>query len=279
MARETGNFDYVIDQSTPVGIVQIWDGNAALNGIISQIDPRDFYTVGCFLESIRLDIYLPSFDKAPFPEIYPEMSAAEKNVALMETEKKAPKTGIAFYRRKAGETSWRYLSEIILQNRGRRTQIPVVVPYLTTNQLKILGRGTQLGIEMINYGNGVIGNGPITNNRSLDRVQIEGDYRFDLDKSEFNRTRRVTVQQSVMAGEAPQIAIAANPLRVSWEIQNQGEFDVFFSLENSANAIQSGGFKIQPNQVAFSQPACEVESLWVRAAGGTSPVAVRENSY
>ncbi|MEL7039714.1 MAG: hypothetical protein AAFO04_29530 [Cyanobacteria bacterium J06592_8] len=279
MARETGNFDYIIDANTPNDIVMIWDGQSSLDEFTAAIDPRELFTVGTFLESIRLDVYLPSFDKAPFPDIYPEDSAAEKNVKLMKVEAKAPKCGIAFYRKKSSESEWHYLSEIVLQNRGRRTQIPVVVPYFTVNDLKILSRGSQIGIQKIDYGDGVIGEGPIVDNRTLDKIQVEGDYRIDLDKSEFERNRRVSLQETKSIGISPEIIIPRNPLRTAWEIQNQGDNDVFFTIEDSGNVVQNGGFKIQSNQVAYSQSMCEIEAIWAKSVNGSVNVAIRELSY
>ncbi len=218
--REVGNFDFIVNQNTPNTIQMIWDASESLEEIISAIDPREHYTVSTFLESLRLDIYLPSFNKAGFPEIFPEMSAAEKSVELMKIESKAPKTGLAFYRKRNNETNWHYLSEIVLQNRGRRTQIPVVVPYMTTNQLKMLHRHSQIGVQKLDYGNGVVGNGPLTANRDLDQIQIEGDFRIDIDQSEFKRNRRVSLQDEIYVSDSPQPIMYENINRAYFEIQN-----------------------------------------------------------
>jgi hypothetical protein len=231
--REVGNFDYIVNQSTPNSIVTIWDASLALEEIISAIDPREHYTVSTFLESLRLDIYLPSFNKAEFPAIYPEMSAAEKAVEMMKVEAKSPKCGLAFYRKRVDEDNWHYLSEIILQNRGRRAQIPVVVPHFTTNQLKMLHRHTQIGIKKLDYGNGVIGNGPIVANRDLDQVQIEGDFRVDIDQSEFKRNRRISIQDEFLIGDSRQIIIDRNINRAYFEIQNNGSRLLLLMFGNS----------------------------------------------
>ena len=279
MARETGNFDYLCSTETSSDIVMIWDGNAELNSFINQIDPREFFTVGTFLESIRLDVYLPSFDKAGFPEVFPEMSAAEKNQSLLNVEQAYPKTGIAFYRKKASETNWHYLSEIVLQNRGRRSQIPALIPYFTTNQIKILSRGTQIGIKLIDYGQGLIGQGPIEVNRVLDQVQIEAEFRFDIDEIKVERRRRVSHQETILVGAVPQTILAANPLRTAYEFQNQGTEAIFFAFGETPEAVISGGFKVAPGALAYSPRISEVEAIWARSAvEKQQAVAVREVS-
>jgi hypothetical protein len=60
-----------------------------------------------------------------------------------------------------------------LQNRGRETTLPFVIPYLTVNNLKLLSPDDRLGISIFNYGHGVLGAG--------DYINFEGDYKFTLD--------------------------------------------------------------------------------------------------
>ena len=276
--REVGNFDFVINQATPNTIQTIWDASLALDEIINVIDPREHYTVSTFLESLRLDIYLPSFDKAAFPEIFPEMSAAEKNVELMKVEARSPKTGLAFYRKRVTETNWHYLSEIVLQNRGRRTQIPVVVPYLTTNQLKILHRHTQLGIQKLDYGNGVIGNGPIEANRDLDQIQIEGDFRIDIDQSEFKRNRRVSVLDTMMAAPDTQVVLYQNSNRAYFEIQNNSNRVVYIMFETSISTARA--FHIWPGQI-YHPPEGHVltDTIRVQTQSGEALISYYEMEY
>ena len=276
--REVGNFDFIIDQNTPNTIQTIWDASLALQEIISAIDPREHYTVSTFLESLRLDIYLPSFDKAGFPEIFPEMSAAEKAVEMMKIEGKAPKTGIAFYRKKAEETNWHYLSEVVLQNRGRRTQIPVVVPYMTTNQLKMLHRHTQIGIQKLDYGDGVIGNGQLVANRDLDQIQIEGDFRIDIDQSEFNRNRRISILTEGIAYDSDQIIIPANPNRAYFEVQNNSNKIVLMTFGTQGS--NSNVLWIRPGQIYHPPPDnVHTENVRVQVLVGEAIISYFEMEY
>jgi hypothetical protein len=93
---------------------------------------RSFY-----LEALSGAIYLPSIQKAPFPDVVPEMTSAEKIAAMMKVEEEYPFVGLRFHARK-GTGAWSDLSTALLQNRGRETTIPFVIPYLTINQLKLL---------------------------------------------------------------------------------------------------------------------------------------------
>lgn len=279
--RECGNFDWIVDASTSNEIVQIWSATNVINPLLRNIDIREIYSIGVVLEAIRLDVYLPSFDKAAFPEIFPEMSAAEKNVELMKTENKYPKTGLAFYRRPNTGGPWVYLSEIVLQNRGRRTQIPVVQPYFTTGDIKLLNRDVSIGIKKVDYGDGTIGNGPIVENRLFDKVQIEADFRIDIDKIEYLRKTKVWTQETQIIGKTPVMIMGANYTRSSWEIQNQSTGNVFFAFDSRYSDLTSGTFIIPPMAVAYSHSAtlCETEEIWIKAEKEGSKIAYKEWIY
>ncbi|EGK83463.1 hypothetical protein MicvaDRAFT_0029, partial [Microcoleus vaginatus FGP-2] len=53
-----------------------------------------------YLEALSGAIYLPSYQEAPYPDIYPEMSAAEKIAAMLAIEKDYPFVGLSFHARK-----------------------------------------------------------------------------------------------------------------------------------------------------------------------------------
>src|SRR5919202_2874979 len=125
-----------------------------------------------YREALSGAIYLPSYQQAPFAELYPEMNAAEKIAALLKIEEDYPFVGLRFHARK-GSGEWSTLATARLQNKGRETTIPFVIPYLTINQLKLLSPDDRLGISIINYGHGVLGAG--------DYINLEGDFRFTLD--------------------------------------------------------------------------------------------------
>jgi hypothetical protein len=122
---------------------------------------RSFYR-----EALSGAIYLPSYQQAPFAELFPEMNAAEKIAALVKIEEDYPFLGLRFHAKK-GTGAWSTLATARLQNKGRETTIPFVIPYLTINQLKLLNPDARLGISIINYGHGVLGAG--------DYINLEGD--------------------------------------------------------------------------------------------------------
>ena len=125
-----------------------------------------------YLEALSGAVYLPSYQQAPFAELFPEMNAAEKIAALLAIEEEYPFVGLRFHARK-GAGAWSTIATARLQNRGRETTIPFTIPYLTINQLKLLSPDDRLGISILNYGHGVLGAG--------DYINFEGDYRFTLD--------------------------------------------------------------------------------------------------
>jgi len=137
-----------------------------------------------YLEALSGAIYLPSLQKAPFPEIFPEMNSAEKIAAMLEIEEAYPFLGLRFHARK-GAGTWSTLATARLQNKGRETSIPFVIPYLTINQLKLLSPDDRLGVSIINYGSGVLGAG--------DYINLEGDFRFEIDLIPKPTTRTVGI--------------------------------------------------------------------------------------
>ena len=111
-----------------------------------------------YLEAIMAAVHLPSIQQAPFAKIFPEMSGDEKIAALLEIEEEYPYIGLRFHAKK-GNGPWSPISTMRLQNKGRETQYPIVIPYLTVNQLKVLSPDDCLGVSIINYGSGVLGIG------------------------------------------------------------------------------------------------------------------------
>lgn len=234
--RETGTFDFTLDQSNS-GIVQVYDiFNAAdlVDDFVGNVDSRVKYSVGVFIESLRATVYLPSFTRADFPSTFPEDSAAERAQKLLSVENKFPKVGLGLYRKKVSDSNWKRLGMIVLQNRGRESQLSILIPYLTVNQVKLLSRDDQLGVSCIDLGDGVIGNGEIVNNRDLDLVQLEGEYRIDIDADDtlprpMFLQRKIERDVNLSAVEL----LNDNPRRAYFEVQNQGEYPFKLSYGQS----------------------------------------------
>jgi hypothetical protein len=227
---------------------------------------RSFY-----LEALSGAIHLPSYQQAPFAEIYPEMNAAEKIAALLAIEEDYPFVGIRFHARK-GTGSWSTLATARLQNKGRETTIPFVIPYLTVNQLKLLSPDDRLGISIINYGHGVLGAG--------DYINLEGDFRFTLDliaKPQIRAIGAALPYGIQIPSASPMRFRLANPNRAILYATNTGNSDIWIA-GNSTVAVGTGLFLGANGGGNLTEEVLTGE-LWAIADGSPSLISGVEASY
>jgi len=224
-----------------------------------------------YLEALSGAIYLPSYQEAPYPDIYPEMSAAEKIAAMLVVEKDYPFVGLRFHARK-GAGEWSTLATARLQNKGRETTIPFTIPYLTINQLKLLSPDDRLGISIINYGHGVLGNG--------DYINLEGDFRFNLDLIAKPQIRTIGAGLpyaiEIPTG-APTRFRTANQNRAILYATNTGDSDIWIA-GNSSVTVGSGIFLARNGGGNLTEQTLTGE-LWAIADGGPSRLSGVEASY
>lgn len=225
-----------------------------------------------YLEALSGATYLPSKKEAPFPKTFPEMNAAEKIAALLEVEKNYPFIGLRLYARK-GAGAWQALATSLLQNRGRETTIPLVIPYLTVNQIKLLSPDDSIGVSIVNYGHGTLMSG--------DYINLEGDFRFSLDLVEKPKVRAIGVAQPYGIDVSTAVKIrAANPNRALLYVTNAGENRVWLAGTASGLAIGSGIF-LSPGGGSLSLTDAPILTgeLWAISENGTSRLAGMEASY
>ena len=223
-----------------------------------------------YLEALSGAIYLPSYQQAPFAEIFPEMNAAEKIAALLEIEENYPFVGLRFHARK-GTGAWSTLATARLQNKGRETSIPFVIPYLTINQLKLLSPDDRLGISIINYGHGVLGSG--------DYINLEGDFRFTLDLiAKPQKAIGAALPYGVDIPFSASVKFrASNPNRAILYVINIGDTPVWIA-GNQSVAIGSGIYLAPKGNGSLSEKVLTGE-LWAISEGGTSRICGIEASY
>ena len=199
------------------------------------------------------------------------MNAAERIAAALKIEKDYPFVGLRFHARK-GSGEWSTLATARLQNKGREVTIPFVIPYLTTNQLKLLSPDDRLGISILNYGHGVLGAG--------DYINLEGDFRFTLDLIEKPRIRAIGagLPYGVDIGTgAPTRFRSANSNRAILYATNTGNTPIWIAGSNSV-AVGSGIF-LAPNGGGNLTEQTLTGELWAIAEGGTSRICGLEASY
>ena len=224
-----------------------------------------------YLEALSGAIYLPSYQQAPFAELYPEMNAAEKIAALLKIEENYPFVGLRFHARK-GSGAWSTLATARLQNKGRETTIPFVIPYLTINQLKLLSPDDRLGISIINYGHGVLGAG--------DYINLEGDFRFTLDLIAKPQIKAIgpglPYGIDISTGTPTQFR-STNSNRAILYATNTGNTPIWIAGTNSV-AVGTGIF-LAPNGGGNLTEQTLTGELWAIAEGETSRICGVEASY
>lgn len=224
-----------------------------------------------YLEALSGAIYLPSYQQAPFAELYPEMNAADKIAALLKIEEDYPFLGLRFHARK-GTGPWSTLATARLQNKGRETTIPFVIPYLTVHQLKLLSPDDRLGISIVNYGHGVLGAG--------DYINLEGDYRFTLDLIAKPKIRAIGpgLPYGIDIGTESSMRFReANSGRAILYATNTGNVPVWVA-GNSSVAVGSGIY-LAPNGGGNLTEQTLTGELWAIAENGNSRLCGVEASY
>jgi hypothetical protein len=268
--ENTRTFRRSITAADGTGIIEIL--NCADS--FAEYDPlANSYYLGksFYLEALSGAIYLPSYQRAPFAELYPEMNAAERIAALLEIEENHPFVGIRFHARK-GTGPWSTLATARLQNKGRETTIPFVIPYLTVHELKLLSPNDHLGISIVNYGHGVLGAG--------DYINLEGDYRFTLDLIAKPQIRAIGpgLPYGIDIGtESPMRFRGANSDRAILYATNTGNVPVWIAGDSSV-AIGSGIY-LAPNGGGNLTEQTLTGELWAIAENGNSRLCGIEASY
>jgi len=263
-------FRRTITAADGTGIIQIL---SAADSFAEYAELSSRYVLGrsFYLEAITASVDLPSYQRAPYAELFPEMNSAERLAALFEIEEKYPFIGFRFHARK-GSGAWNTIATARFNNKGRETQYPLVVPYLAMNNLKLLSPDDNLGISIINYGHGVLGAG--------DYINLEGDFRFTLDLIEKPQIRAIGagLPYGVDIGTAaPTRFRLANANRAILYATNTGNTPVWIA-GNASVAIGSGIF-LAPNGGGNLTEQTLTGELWAISEGGPSRVCGLEASY
>lgn len=268
--ENTRTFRRSITAADGTGIIQILNAADSF-AEYAELSARYILGKSFYLEALTGAINLPSLQQAPFPELFPEMNSAEKIAALLEIEESYPFVGLRFHARK-GTGVWSILATARLQNRGRETSYPFVIPYLTINQLKLLSPDDSLGISIINYGHGVLGSG--------DYINIEGDFRFALDLIEKPQIRAIGagLPYGVNIGiGSPTRFREVNPNRAILYATNTGNSPIWIA-GNSSVGVGSGIY-LAPNGGGNLTEQTLTGELWAIAEGDTSRICGLEASY
>jgi len=112
--------------------------------------------VGIYLEAWMCNLSLKNLNLGIYPNFEGDESEAEKMALFTATENKSQKLGLRILGRKNNTGDWQEKAEIILINRGRKDYFDLLQPYLAKNAVRILEKNDSIGIELIDYGNGLL---------------------------------------------------------------------------------------------------------------------------
>ncbi len=268
--ENTRTFRRTITAADGTGIIPLLSAADAF-AEYSELSARYILGKNFYLEAITAAIHLPSLQRAPYAALTPEMNAAERMAVLQEVEENYPFIGVKFHARK-GTGSWSSLSTGRFNNKGRETSYPIVIPYLTLNNLKLLSPDDILGISIINYGHGVLGNG--------DYINVEGDFHFKIDLIEKPQIRAIGAALPYgvdISSGTPTRFRFANANRAILYATNTGDTPIWLAGNNSVG-IGSGIF-LAPNGGGNLTEQLLTGEFWAIAEGAPSRICGIEASY
>lgn len=268
--ENTRTFRRTVTSADGTGIIEILNCSESFSEY-AELSNSYYLGKSFYLEAILASVHLPSLEQAPFAKIFPEMSGDERIAALLEIEEEYPFLGLRFHAKK-GSGEWSTISTMRLQNKGRETQYPVVIPYLTVNQLKVLSPNDRIGVSIVNYGSGVLGIG--------DYINFEGDFRFSLDLIAKPQVKAIGVGLPYgvdIGSAAPTRFRFANTNRAILYATNTGNVPVWIA-GNSNVAIGSGVY-LAPNGNGNLTEQTLTGELWAIAESTSSRICGIEASY
>ncbi len=271
--ENTGTFRKTITAADGTGIILLLSAaDSFAQAEYSDLSGRYILGRSFYLEALTAAIHLPSLEPAPYAALTPEMNAAERMAVLQEIEENYPFIGVRLHARKGVTGAWSTISTARFNNKGRETSYPLVIPYLTLNNLKLLSPNDSIGISIVNYGHGVLGNG--------DYINLEGDFHFTLDLIEKPQIRAIgaALPYGVDIGtESPTRFRFANTNRAILYATNTGDTPIWIAGNNSV-AIGSGVF-LAPNGNGNLTEQTLTGEFWAIAEGNSSRICGVEASY
>lgn len=104
------------------------------------------------VENLLCTYFLPSLDLAPVPALSPEDSMAERHMKVLEINKSFPSKKLQIYSWDVNFNeylpSWVKKGEVFLQNQDAESYLPLLTPYLTIGDCKLLSTNSKIGFKI-----------------------------------------------------------------------------------------------------------------------------------
>ena len=189
----------------------------AINQPYRVLESTNVVGYNFYINSLIATCYIASLDRAPIPNIFPEDSLSEKEKKIREIQFNYPHLDLCFYVRESDNDAWVRRCRIPVQNRGAEYYLPCLYPYLTTEQVKVLGRTSKLGVAI--EGGQLVGS---------DSIVLQADWEHEVDLKpkpieELQNTRGIGFD----IGIDPVLICPARPTRGLVWLQNSGTERIF----------------------------------------------------
>ena len=146
-ARSTGNFNRRITVADSNNIITVLDMNAA-NSKYQIFDQDYLVEFQAVLEDLKVTVGLLSLLEAPWPDTNALMGESATMAEIARIRTQGQKISLGLYVA-SGNGLWQYESEVILQNQGgSETHVPILVPFLSSNETLLISGNFKLGVKI-----------------------------------------------------------------------------------------------------------------------------------
>lgn len=146
-ARSTGNFNRKITVADSNNIITVLDMNAT-NAKYQIFDQDYLVEFQAVLEDLKITVGLLSLLEAPWPDTNALMSESATMAEIAKIRTQGQKISLGLYVA-SGNGPWQYESEVILQNQGgSETHVPILVPFLSSNETLLISGDFKLGVKI-----------------------------------------------------------------------------------------------------------------------------------
>ena len=146
-ARETDDFTRRITVADSNNIVAVLD-MAAVNSEYQIFESDYVVKFQVVLEELKITVGLFSLAEAPWPDTNALMSESATMAEISKIRSQGQKISLQLYTAK-GNGPWMYQSKVVLMNQGgEETHVPILVPFLSTNETLLVGGDFKLGVRV-----------------------------------------------------------------------------------------------------------------------------------
>lgn len=250
----TGSISIEITSASGTGIITILDV-AAINAQYQALEIDYFVGYEFYLEALQVTTNLQSFSATPAAAIGPEDTDAERAAKLYENIRLYKGLGLALFK-SVGSSGFKRQSLAVLQHRGIETYFPLLSPYLTAGEVKLLGKTDKVGVQLTNIGKGTLGTG--------DSLLIEGSWRQVISLIGKKTQELITKNfGEAITKDVPKQILSANSKRRFLWVTNPSNERVWFNFGSGTNLLNKSPFVEPKSSINLELERYQItDTLW-----------------